>query len=84
MSECPPVEGAVVRPLVDPVPVYPWAMVHRTDERHPGLAALSSVVAERARREGWWELPEGAWVPEADKRWAGEPGLSRDGGGSPR
>jgi DNA-binding transcriptional LysR family regulator len=53
MSECPPVPGAVVRPLVDPVPLYPWAMVHRADAKHPALATLASVVAELAGEEDW-------------------------------
>ncbi len=66
MSECPAVPGAVVRPLVDPVPVYPWAIVHHSDAKHPELAALHSVAAELAEQEGWTRVPEGAWVPGAD------------------
>jgi len=70
MSECLPVPGAVIRPLVDPVPVYPWAVVHRRDAKHPGLSALGSVVTELAAKEGWQELPEGAWLPSSDARWS--------------
>jgi DNA-binding transcriptional LysR family regulator len=70
MSECPPVPGGVIRPLVEPVPLYPWALVHRRDARHPGLTALQAVVAELAKREGWQERPAGAWLPSADARWA--------------
>ena len=69
MSECPPVPGAVVRPLVDPVPVYPWAMVHRTDAKHPGLATLAAVVTELAGREGWQQPPFEAWLPDAVVTW---------------
>ena len=69
MSECPAVEGAVVRPLVEPVPVYPWAIVHRRDARPPELAALDAVIGDLARRESWLTLPEGAWLPAADARW---------------
>ena len=71
MSECPAVEGAVVRRLVEPVPVYPWAIVHRRDARPPELAALDAVIGDLARRESWVTLPEGAWLPAADARWTG-------------
>jgi DNA-binding transcriptional LysR family regulator len=63
MTECPPVEGAVVRPLVDPVPLYPWAMVHRSDLRHPALETLAAIAAELSAREGWLVVPDGAWLP---------------------
>jgi DNA-binding transcriptional LysR family regulator len=64
MIECPAVPGAVVRPIVDPVPVYPWSMLHRADAKHSGLATLVAVVAELGRAEGWTVLPQDAWVPE--------------------
>jgi DNA-binding transcriptional LysR family regulator len=70
MSESPTVPGAVLRPLVDPVPVYPWAIVHRRDARHPGLAALDAAATELAEREGWGEPPGGAWLSRADGTWA--------------
>ncbi len=64
MTECPPVAGAVVRPLVDPVPIYPWAMVHRRDLRHPALETLAVVAAQMASTEGWLNLPQDAWLPD--------------------
>ena len=64
MSECPPVPGAVLRPIVDPVPVYPWSMLYRADAKHPGLVTLASVVDDLGRSERWTVLPENAWVPE--------------------
>ena len=64
-----PVPGAVVRPLVEPVPVYPWAMVHRRDATYPELETLGAVVTDLARREGWEDVPEGAWLPTADATW---------------
>jgi len=56
----------VVLPLVEPVPLYPWAMVYRRDLRHPGLDALHAAADELARTERWREPPPGAWLPEAD------------------
>ncbi|RYP86320.1 LysR family transcriptional regulator [Nocardioides guangzhouensis] len=73
MSECPEVPGAVVRPLVDPVPVYPWAVVHHRDANHPGLAALDAVMVDLAAEERWTALPEDAWVPAADAQWVRRP-----------
>ena len=71
MSECPAVPGAVVRPLVDPVPLYPWAIVHRRDAKHPALATLDAVVNELALEHGWKDVPDGAWMPTADEGWSG-------------
>lgn len=71
MSDRPAVPGAVIRPLVEPVPVYPWAIVHRGDAQFPELATLRSVVAELGAKEGWVKAPEGAWLPSADAKWLG-------------
>jgi DNA-binding transcriptional LysR family regulator len=71
MSECPAVPGAVIRPLVEPVPLYPWAIVHRSDATYPELATLGSVVTELAAKEGWNNVPDGAWLPSSDARWSG-------------
>ncbi|MEV0647002.1 LysR family transcriptional regulator [Phytomonospora sp. NPDC050363] len=59
----PPVAGTVLRPLADPVPVYPWRMLWRRGDTHPGLAALRAAAAELAETEGWLERPEGSWAP---------------------
>jgi DNA-binding transcriptional LysR family regulator len=78
MSECPAVPGGVIRPLVEPVPVYPWAMVHRRDATHPALATLRSAATGLADEEGWAETPEGAWLPPMPvTSRAGEPGSPR-------
>jgi DNA-binding transcriptional LysR family regulator len=61
-----PLPGAVVRPLVDPVPVYPWLIVHRPHLRHPGLDALYRAVDELAA-EGWREPPPRAWFAAGDR-----------------
>ncbi|GAA2119590.1 LysR family transcriptional regulator StgR [Kitasatospora saccharophila] len=58
--------GAVVRPLVDPVPLSLVGLVHRPGVRHPGLAALRACAAELAAAEGWLRRPPGSWLPDAD------------------
>jgi DNA-binding transcriptional LysR family regulator len=58
--------GVVVRPLTEPVPLYPWTMVFRRGLRHPGLDALHASADELAVRERWLELPPDAWIAEPD------------------
>ncbi|WP_406394782.1 LysR family transcriptional regulator [Streptomyces sp. NBC_00887] len=62
----PPLPGAVVRPLVRPVPLSPLLLVWRTGARHPGLDALRAAAAELAATEGWMVRPPDSWLPEAD------------------
>jgi DNA-binding transcriptional LysR family regulator len=71
MSERPAVPGAVIRPLVEPVPCYPWSMVQRSDATHPALAVLTTALTELAGTEGWDERPDGTWLPSAEARWSG-------------
>jgi DNA-binding transcriptional LysR family regulator len=59
-------DGVVLRPLTDPVPLYPWMMAFRRELRHPGLAALQASTDELARREGWLRRPPNSWLPDAD------------------
>src|SRR5215204_1552432 len=58
--------GVVVRPLTDPVPLYPWAMVHHRELRHPALDALHAAADQLARHEHWLEPPPGHWIPDPD------------------
>ena len=66
LLERPLAPGVVVRPLTDPVPLYPWTMVFHRELRHPGLDALHASIDELALREGWRQLPPDAWIPEPD------------------
>jgi DNA-binding transcriptional LysR family regulator len=66
LLERPVAPGVVVRPLTEPVPLYPWTMVFHRGLRHPGLDALQASADDLARRERWLELPPGAWLPESD------------------
>src|SRR5215204_6349525 len=58
--------GVVVRPLTDPVPLYPWAMIHHRELRHPALDALHAAADQLARHEHWLEPPPGHWIPDPD------------------
>jgi DNA-binding transcriptional LysR family regulator len=66
LLERPVAPGVVVRPLTEPVPLYPWTMVFHRDLRHPGLDALQASADQLGRRERWLELPPGPWLPEPD------------------
>jgi DNA-binding transcriptional LysR family regulator len=58
--------GVVVRPLTQPVPLYPWTMVHHRELRHPALDALRASADQLARHERWLEPPPHHWIPEPD------------------
>ena len=60
------VPGGVVRPIVDPVPMYPWSMVWRPGAHPAGLAAIRQAAATIGQAGGWLELPAGAWLPEPE------------------
>ncbi|MFJ7331331.1 LysR family transcriptional regulator [Streptomyces cyaneofuscatus] len=62
----PPLPGAVVLPLVDPIPLSPLALVWRKGLHHPGVAALRTATDQLAKGKGWLERPSGAWLPEGD------------------
>jgi DNA-binding transcriptional LysR family regulator len=66
LVERPIAPGVVVRPLTEPVPLYPWTMAYRRELRHPGLDALHASAARLARSERWLERPPDAWIPAPD------------------
>lgn len=67
MLDIPAVPGAVLIPLTDPVPLYPWTMVHRPNLRHPGLEALNSAIDRLVETEHWHELPASFWMASGDQ-----------------
>lgn len=69
-----PVPGTVVRPLTDPVPLYPWTMLHRAASTHPGVDALHRALDQLVPGEGWLDPPAGAWLPSADRGLLGATG----------
>ncbi|MGY0232267.1 LysR family transcriptional regulator [Longispora urticae] len=66
MTTQPAVPGTVLLPLVEPVALYPWAMIWRAGAEHPGLRALHAAVDELATAEGWLPDPGAAWLPEPE------------------
>ena len=67
LSERPQAPGVVVRPLTDPVPLYPWTMIHHRDLRHPALDALHAATDHLARHEHWLDPPPHHWIPDPDR-----------------
>jgi DNA-binding transcriptional LysR family regulator len=73
MTTQPAVPGAVLRPLVEPVALFPWSMIWCSDSGHPGLDALHRAVDELTATNDWLLTPpDGAWLPEPE---AGRPRL---------
>ncbi|MGH4032804.1 LysR family transcriptional regulator [Actinomycetota bacterium Odt1-20B] len=66
VADFPAMPGAVLRPLVDPVPLSPVSLVWRKGQVHPGIEALRAAAAELAVAEGWLIRPGNGWVPAAD------------------
>lgn len=64
----PPVVGAVLRPVVHPVPLFPWAMVWRAGLAHPGLQELRATADSLSEENGWLDVPDDAWVPSPENR----------------
>jgi DNA-binding transcriptional LysR family regulator len=60
------IPGAVFRPLVQPVALFPWSMIWYADTGHPGLHALHEAVDEMAATHDWLGTPDEAWLPEPE------------------
>ncbi|MBV7698955.1 LysR family transcriptional regulator [Streptomyces sp. TRM70350] len=68
----PAMPGAVRRRLVDPVPLSPVSLVWRKGAAHPALDVLRRAACEVGREEGWLRVPDGGWMPEADRAARGD------------
>lgn len=66
MTRSPSVEGAVLVPITDPVPLYPWAAMFHRDLDHPGLRSLQQAVAVAIEEWGWVDPVPDSWLPAAD------------------
>lgn len=60
------VPGGVVRPIVEPVPLYAWAQAWRQGSHPAGVAALRAAAQALREEHGWLDLPDGAWLPEPE------------------
>jgi DNA-binding transcriptional LysR family regulator len=60
------VEGGVVRPVVDPVPLYPWSVIWRTGRVDRAIDLVLAAAARLAAENGWLERLPGAWLPEPE------------------
>ena len=64
------VPGGVLRPLVDPIPLYAWSMAWRRSAKSDGLTALRDAAADLAAADGWldwaWDRGGDRWLPEPD------------------
>ncbi len=64
------VPGGVLRPLVDPIPLYAWSMAWRRDADSEGISALRDAAAELATTDDWLHEAVGrdrqTWLPEPD------------------
>jgi hypothetical protein len=62
------VPGGVIRPIVDPVPLYAWSIAWRIGAEGAGLAALRSATASLAAENGWLDVAghDGVWLPLPD------------------
>ncbi len=66
VRDFPAMPGAVLRPLVNPVPLSPVSLVWRRGLDHPGLDALRRAAAGLAAEEGWLRRPAEGWIPAKD------------------
>ncbi|MFC0623286.1 LysR family transcriptional regulator [Kribbella deserti] len=55
------VASAVLRPLIDPTPLYPWHMLWRSRFHHPGLDLLNQVADSHL--QAWLSRPANHWLP---------------------
>jgi DNA-binding transcriptional LysR family regulator len=61
------VGGGVVRPIVEPVPIYPWSIVWRTGARREVVDAIEAAVGALTADGDWLDAPDGAWWPEPER-----------------
>ena len=64
------VRGGVLRPLVDPIPLYAWSMAWRRGSASGGIAALRAAATDLGTQEDWLgaarERTSDNWIPEPE------------------
>jgi DNA-binding transcriptional LysR family regulator len=64
-----PSADIAVRPLVDPVPIYPWSVIWREARQDQRLELALALIADLAHTSQWLTPPAGDWwMPESDVR----------------
>ena len=65
------VPGGVLRPLVDPVPLYAWSMAWRRESSGEGITALRAAALELGTAHDWLGAArddnDDSWLPEPDR-----------------
>jgi DNA-binding transcriptional LysR family regulator len=61
-----PVPGGVIRPLVDPVPTFPWSIIWRRELNRSVSRVIQAAAARLTDAEGWLVRSDGAWLPEPE------------------
>ena len=60
------VPGGVVRPLVDPVPIFAWSICWRRGLRRNVVEAIEAAVEVLTEGTDWLDVPSDAWLPEPE------------------
>ena len=59
---------ALLRPVVDPVPLSPLSLVWRKGSGTRALTRCGAAAARLAAEEGWLRRPADGWIPATDER----------------
>jgi len=66
--DAPRLENTAVRAVVEPVPVYPWSAVWRSDRMNDTLALALATIRDIVAELRWLEPPDGTWwMPLTDR-----------------
>ena len=60
------IAGGVVRPIVDPVPLYAWSVAWPSKASRDLVAAIEAAVEALATDTDWLTIPDGSWLPEPE------------------
>jgi DNA-binding transcriptional LysR family regulator len=60
------VPGGVVRPIVEPIPIYVWSVAWRAKADRAVVTALEAAVETLTTDTDWLATPDGAWLPEPE------------------
>lgn len=61
------VAGGVVRPIVDPAPIYPWSVVWRSGARREVVTVIEAAVDALTSGTDWLRVSSDAWWPEPER-----------------